>query len=113
MRTGEFDSSVDTFAICTWYVTPSEPRPTAPGRGSEFTPWKAQPLAVTITHVPAATARPSALRVMTVASLQQVAAVPGQARVPEAWPRREAACRGGWAYPVRRELPVRVRRAAE
>ncbi len=47
--TGEFGSNVATFAISTWKTWDSAPRPTAPGSGSELTPWNAHPLVVSAT----------------------------------------------------------------
>ena len=52
ISTGEFDSRVATFATSTWYLAASGPRPTAPGSGSEFRPWKAQPVNVIAAHDP-------------------------------------------------------------
>src|SRR5215217_4283707 len=93
--TGEFDSIVATFGTSTWYLTASGPRPTAPGSGKEFRPWKAHPDAVNTTHDPTVTRFFTRLRcIMMAASLRPAAGVhwarPAERRAPAS---PEAACR--------------------
>ena len=58
----------------------SDPRPTAPGSGSEFRPWNAHPLAVSTTPHPSATNRVVRLPIMIPVSLRQAVAL----QAPEA-----------------------------
>src|SRR6201995_1978288 len=74
--TGEFDSSVLTFAISTWYLLTPPPAPAAPGNGNEFRPWNAHPVAVTPTQHPMASTRRTATRPVTAVALPQAAACP-------------------------------------
>src|SRR5689334_2656906 len=52
------------------------PRPTAPGSGSEFRPWNAQPVAVNTTQQPMANTRRDATRAIIVVALRPATACP-------------------------------------
>jgi hypothetical protein len=43
------------FANCTWYTVASDPRPTAPGSGSELIPLNPHPLSAKAAQAPTAT----------------------------------------------------------
>src|ERR1700734_1547187 len=56
------------------------PRPTAPGRGREFRPWNAHPVAVNTTQPPTANTRRAAMRAIIVVAHLLAAACPTRPR---------------------------------
>src|ERR1700761_2250262 len=60
-------------------MSASGPRPTAPGSGSEFRPWNAQPVPISITQHPMASTRRRAIRALTAGPRPAAAASPARA----------------------------------